>query len=192
MIKLGIDANAVRKEFKKGGRSAPLSEDRDEPAQQTRAPLPKPPKLEWWLLRLLLEADEYADWTARYLDLTWVTHLTVREVIRARLEAHANGTWPGVATWMTTTGNADWQTLVAEALSDPNPVPNPEETLKGSALRAGTVQHLRDRFVEQQIAALQQRVLRPDLSDQERLNAMAQMPQLRKLLRQPLTPLGEQ
>lgn len=187
-IKLGIDSDVVRKEFKKGARSAQPTEYHVEQSQKSE-PLPKPPQMEWWLLRLLLETDDYTDWIAQHLDLTWISHPTVRDIIRARLEAHANGTWQGVATWLTTIGNADWQAIVAEALSDPNPIPNPEGTLKGTPMRLGTIHNLRDLFIERQIAALQQRIRRPDLSEEEQRTTLRQLNELRLLKKQPLGPL---
>jgi DNA primase len=187
-IRLGIEPNAARAEFKKIARTAPEPMERAEKTDAPTAPLPKPPVEEWWLLRLLLEGDEFAEWVATYLDPTWISHPIVREIVNARLAAHASGTWPGVATWLTTTGNPQWQAYVAESLSDPNRVPKPEETLKGSQIRAGTVQNLRDRYIEQQMAALQQRSLRRELSDDERFAIYGEKEKLRKMIGQPLQP----
>jgi DNA primase len=188
-IRLGIDPNAVRAEFKKGVRTTPQPTHREESVTQVREPLPKPPVEEWWLVRLLLETDEFVEWTAQHLDQNWITHRVVREIVNARFEALLNGTWSGVAAMLTASDNPEWQTLISEVLADGRTAENSEEILKGTPTKHGAVQKLRGHFIDQQISALNQRVLRKDLSDEDKFAAMAQANELRKLKTQPLVPI---
>jgi DNA primase len=184
-IRLGVNADSVRAEFKKGGRVAMQPTDRGEAVVQS-APVAPPPSREWWLLRLLLETDEFTDWIAQHLDVNWVSHQSVRDIINARLLAHANGSWCGVASFLTTGNNAEWQGLISEVLADKRPMPKPEETLKGTPTQLGAVHILRDQFIDQQLAALNQRTSRSDLSTEERMAALARAIELRRLKSEPL------
>src|SRR6202012_1508789 len=87
-------------------------------AETERAPLPRPPETEAWLLRVVLEADEFVEWIAAHLQLEWLTHAAVRQIVEARLQAGVSDTWPGVAAWLSQNENPDWQRLVTETLAD--------------------------------------------------------------------------
>lgn len=196
-IRLGVNADAVRTEFKKAGRMMVHPVERDEAVKQPAPPLAPPPPVEWWLLRLLLETEDYTDWIAQHLDVSWISHRTVREIIAARLQAHANGSWPGVASWLNTFDNATWQVLITKVLAEPMPISNAEEMLKGNPNvklhgvdSRGTVQILRDKSIDEQLAVLKQRVQRRDLSEQEQVAAITKAQELRVLKTQPLTPLA--
>ncbi len=195
-IRLGVNTDSVRAEFKKGGRLIAQPAEREEEAKQPAPPLAPPHPVEWWLLRLLLETDDFTDWIAQHLDSNWVSHRTVREIIEARLQAHANGSWPGVAAWLTTLNNPTWQVLVTKVLADPKPIGNAEEMLKGNpdvkmhgVDSRGSVQTLRDKYIDEQLAALRQRSYRSGMSDEEHLAAITRANQLRALKSQPLSPL---
>lgn len=190
-IRLSVNPDAVRVAFKKAARTTTAPVENKEKSEPAVDPLPRPSVDEWWLLRLLLETDDFIDWTVAHLDVNWLSHRTVREVVDARFQSQADGSWQGIAALLTATNNPEWQTLVSEILADQRPVPKPEETLKGSALRTGVVHKIREKFIEQQIAVLKQRVLRKDLSEEERFAAMAQAQELRNLKTQPLTPLSD-
>ena len=196
-IRLGVNTDAVRREFKKGFQSAPPSVDREEQTKQVTPSLPPPHPVEMWLLRLLLETDEFTDWIAQHLDTKWVSHRTVREIIEGRLQAHARGSWPGVASWLSASDNSNWQLLATQVLAASIPIANAEEMLKGKPEvklhgvdSRGNVQKVRDKYIDEQLAILRQRVHRHDLSDQERHAAITLGNQLRTLKGQPLTPLA--
>lgn len=192
-IRLGVAADAVRAEFRKSPRAEPVYAPEEdelgvEETMPASEPIARPSAAEEWLLRLMLENDDFIDWIDGHLELEWITHPAVRFIISTRLEALANQSWPGLATWLSQLEDPAMQTLVTQILTDNRPCPAPEATLKGAPNKPGLVQGLRDKFIERQSLALQQRLARPDLSDAEKLEALTQMQHLRAQKRQPLAP----
>jgi DNA primase len=182
--RLGVSAQAVRSDF---GKSRVAASGAEEPEQdaETEA-LPKPPLQECWLLRLLLETDELVDWIFKRLDLQWIGDPAAREIIAARLRGHEEGNWPGLAAWLSQTGNAQWQSLITELLVDAQPVHDAELILKGSPTRPGAIKIIRDKHADKQLAALQQRLSAPDLSLEAMQEIERQKKSLRELKRAPL------
>ena len=195
-IRLGVAADAIRAEFKKSG-AAPSSHPQpeedyfDEPAPEAEEPLPRPSIQEEWLLRLLLETDDFVEWTAAFLELDWIAHPTVRYVIATRLEGHADQSWSGLATWLSQLENPGMQNLVTQILADRRASPASEATLKGTPGKPGLVQTLRDKYIDRQAAALQQSLADPNLDEAAKLAALTRLPQLRQYKRQPLMEKGE-
>ncbi len=191
-LRLGVAADAVRAEFRKRPQAEPLyaseEEDFETEALPTAEPIAPPSEPEKWLLRLALENDDFTDWIAAHLELEWITHPAVRFIISARLEAHAGQSWPGLATWLSQLEDPAMQTMVTQILTDTRSSPASEATLKGTPSKPGLVQGLRDKFIDRQSLALQQRLARPDLNDDQKLEALTQLQQLRALKRQPLAP----
>ncbi len=183
-MRLGVSAEAMRHEFKKSsGSHAPVVE---EVVEATAADMPRPSQPEMWLLRFLLESDDYVAWIDSYLELAWVSHPVVRTIVEQRLAAETSGSWPGLAPWLGQLENPEWQSLITEILSDRRPSPV-EKNVKGHAMRDSALKVLRDKHIERQLAALQQRLSSPDLKDDEQCQLLAQMQQLRQLKKQPLT-----
>jgi DNA primase len=188
-MRLNVAAQAVRNEFQK----APAQFGRDEPDEEAEAApeLPRPSPTEMWLLRFLLETDEYVPWIASHLELEWLPHPMVREIVGQRLAAESAGAWPGLTAWLTSFENADWQNLITEILSDHRPSPV-EKNLKGLVARDSLIKILRDRHIDRQMAALQQGLASPGLTEEEQCSMVVKIQQLRKLKRQPLSPKPEE
>ena len=98
------------------------------------------------------------------MELDWVTHPAVRFIIATRLDGFRNQTWPGLPTWMSLIEDPAMRNLIASILTDKRPCPAPEAVLQGSPGKTGLVQRLRDEFIDRQLAALQCRLTRSDLS----------------------------
>jgi DNA primase len=189
-LRLGVSADAVRAAFKKS-RRAPAARADDSTPPDPEAAAPRPPEIECWLLRLTLETDDFIDWIAAYLEPEWLSHPDVREIISRRLQAHAAGTWNGVAAWLSETDHAAWSNLVTEILAGGRPMAEPEAVLKGSPTRGGAVKILRDKFIDRQLAAANQRLVIPDLSESEQTSLVQQTQNLRQMKRQPLAAKAE-
>jgi hypothetical protein len=187
-LRLGVAAQAVRNEFKKSSGSRVI--DVDEAVEAPASTAPRPSQPESWLLRFLLESDDYVSWIASYLELDWLMHPMVREIVAKRLAAEASGSWPGLAPWLTQLDNPEWQNLITEILSDSRPSPV-EKNLKGLPTRDSTIKILRDKYIERQLAALNQRLNAPDLKEDEQRRVWAQMERLRQLKKQPLAVKAE-
>jgi DNA primase len=187
--RLAVPPEAVRAEFKKSSRSRtrpnePEAEPADRPAQT-----PPPSPLEFWLLKLLLVNDDSAEWVAGHLDPEWLRHAVVRDLVLARLKAQAEQAWRGVAGLLDACADDAARSLVTEAVSDPRPIPDPEKTLKGDTTKKGILQLLRDDFVDRQMAALQQRLVQPGISNEDLAAIESRRVHLRQLKKQPLQPL---
>jgi DNA primase len=183
-LRLAVSSNAVRTEFKKSARTQPRREF--EPEVEEAPPEPeRPPAQEFWLLKLLLAEDECADWAAAHLNLDWLTHAALRQVIALRLEAAAELRWTSPAAWLAELENSEAKSLVTEALAEDRPIPNPQQQIQDVVLR------LRNQFIERQIAMLTQQLSAPEVSDADRLLCIRQQQELRALKRRPLEPLPE-
>ncbi|MGD0816087.1 MAG: DNA primase [Verrucomicrobiota bacterium] len=184
-LRLSVAAQAVRNEFGK----APVSRavDAEEPAEASTPTLQRPSVQELWLLRFLLESDDYVAWIASHLELDWLPHPMVREIVSQRFAADANHDWPGLAAWLAQLDNPEWQSLVTEILSDSRPSPV-ENNLKGLPTRDGTLKILRDKHIERQLSALNLRLAAPDLKEDENSEICRRLVRLRQLKREPLAP----
>jgi hypothetical protein len=110
-----------------------------------------------------------------------------REIVSQRFVAGANNSWPGVAAWLSQLENPEWRNLVTEILAESRPG-LAEKNLKGQATRASVLKILRDKYIDRQMAALQQRLLKPETSEVEKQAAVMQKQKLRLLKNQPLAP----
>jgi DNA primase len=84
-LRLGVAAEAMRQEFRKSGR-APVVEN-EESAESTEAVVARPTQHEWWLLRVLLEGNDQAEWVAAHLDVAWLPSPDAREIVSQRLQS---------------------------------------------------------------------------------------------------------
>jgi DNA primase len=184
-LRLGVSPDSVRVEFRKRPRSVERTSGDEEvgEAQETQA---RPSPQEIWLLKLLLLSDDHLDWVASRLRLEWLQHPALRKTIERRLQTHTAGEWHGIAALLSELNDGAAKSLVTEAASDPNPIKNAEEILKGSAQKKGLITILREKYIEQQLAVLTQRLVVPETSEAERLNLLRQQQELRQLKRQPV------
>jgi len=186
-LRLSVSAESVRQEFKKASRSSPAA--REEQPEPEAADVPRPSPQEAGLLRLLLENDCFVEWVAANMDLEWLAHPAVREIVATRLRLEETNAWPGVKEWLSETDNAGWRNLITELLVDTRPMPNPEAQLKGSPTRAGVVKNLRDKHIDRRLAALRRQLEDPALDDARRADLCTQSAALRQLRQQPLGEL---
>ena len=195
-LRLNVSIDAIRSEFKKPAKSPSVPEfyEEEPPLSEPEYEeeiFSRPTPQEEWLLRILLESDDFVYWVSEHLDLEWVSHAAVRQTIQARIEMVQSQTWPGVAGWLSQSENANWKNWVTEILSDKRNIPDPEGTLKGTLQRPGVVKILRDKWIDRQLSALQQALLNPELPDETKNDIITQQFQLRDLKKQPLMAKGE-
>ena len=141
-------------------------------------------------MKLVLQNDDCVEWVFHHLNLDWISHPTVREVIESRFSAMGED-WAGVAGWLSQLENASTRSLITEALADDRENSEGEKILKGDGRKQGLVQILRDKFYDRELAVLSQRLSQPNVSDAE-LTELNQMKlQFRYLKQQPLTPVAD-
>jgi DNA primase len=186
-VRLGVAAEAVRNDFKKGPRVQRVeTAEPDESALEPVRPLSK----ESWLLRVLLENEEFAEWAATHLELEWLTDPLVREILKSRFEL--GDAWPGVAVWLTQLEQAEWKVLITEVLADRRPIPDAEGILKGTPQREGTIKLLRDEFIDQRLAEISYRLATPDLPQEEIEDLLGKKMHLQRLRNAPPAPRSDQ
>jgi DNA primase len=185
-LRLGVSPEAMRAEFKKIGRTkaASLTVTEDEPEAQPLTETARPSVWEDLLLKLLLLNDETTSRIQSHLDLNWLQHPHLRQIITLRLAAQQEGTWQGVAAFLTECETVEMRALITESTTQDRPIPDPDRQLTDVLLQ------LRNQFIDRQLTAIKQRVGQPDLAEPEQVELLRQQQELRQLKRQPLAPLA--
>jgi len=188
-LRLGVSADAVRQEFKKGTRTKTVESEEAADFAEADQALPEVSMQERWLLRLLLESDEQVEWVAGHLELEWVENEVVREIVARRLQTIDE--WTGLAAWLSQLDNPQWTNLITDVLSDKKAAPI-EANLKGMARRDGAIKILRDKYIDRRMAALNRQLAAPDLSESAQTDVLSETQRLRQLKKQPLTARSDQ
>ena len=139
-----------------------------------------PPTTEAWLLKLLFLEDHFAGWLALHLDLDWLVHPSVGELVRRRLEAQAEGTWVSPAAFLGTLEDALLRGLASESMSDARKIPNPDVQLADVTMR------IRNAWMDREIARLSLQAAIPELGEDERTGMLRALQDLRLRKRAPL------
>jgi DNA primase len=190
-LRLGVAAEAVRQEFKKGARAPALEADEStETTESTESAAPRPTQHEWWLLRVLLENDDQVEWVAAHLDEAWLPSPEAREIVSQRLRLGQQ--WPGAAAWLGQSETSRWQSLVSEILADSRPIPDAAALVQGSPTRDGIVKILRDKDLERRLAELNRRLAASDAPEAASAGLLEEMQRLRQLKKQPLAARSDQ
>lgn len=181
VMQLSLSPDAVRAQFKKApaSRGFPASaaaEAADDPATQETMPSDR----EMWLLRFVLGSDEHIEWLAEHLELEWIQHSTVRDIIAARLQAHADHSWTGLPAFLTSQADPFAQTLISEAVAT--------ELGKVDLARnlAEATRMLRNTHIERRLSALTARVSQPGVTDEQLVEIEKEKAYLRRWKTEPL------
>lgn len=182
-LRLGVSPEAARHEFRRGsGRGQRTTPEalRESAGNAAAPPVERPSAQEFWLLKLLFATDTPADWLLAHLDLNWIRHPAVREVVSLWLNTRKSGADVNPAALIADLNDASVRNLASEALTEPRSIPNPAQQLQDVLLR------LRNQAIDQQIASLANRASQPGLSDAERAELLRQQQELRQTKRQPI------
>ena len=125
------------------------------------AETPRPSDKEFWLLKLLLLHDDLVGWAALHLDVNWISHPLVRQIVEQRLAAQTNETWKNLAAFLDECESPEMRSLVTEAVAEDRKLPNPDRNWPTWSLK------LRNQFLDRQIAASIQRASQPETSEAE-------------------------
>ncbi len=191
-LRLGVAVDAVRKEFSKV-KAQPTFTRAEEDGQndsvlageaETETPT-RPSNLELHLLKLLFVHEELAPWLAAHLDVNWLAHPLIRQIVDARLAAAEHGTWHNLAEFLDSYESALVRSLITEAVADERPMPNPQVQLADVTLK------LRNQFLDQRLGELMHRISSPETSDAQKIEFLHEQQRLKQLKRAPLTAAGE-
>jgi DNA primase len=178
-LRLGVSPEAVRAEFKKipAAKTAP-GESETEPAAESE--MVRPSTQEFWLLKLLLRHEDLVAWATLHLDVNWISHPFVRQIVTQRLAAQTNETWKNLTAFLDECESPEMRALVTEAVAEDRKLPNPDQQLGDVVLK------LRNQFLDRQIAASIQRASQPETSEADRMELLRQQQELRQQKRAPL------
>jgi DNA primase len=182
-LRLGVAVEAVRSEFKKTPtpHAAPReSEEESFESAEAEAEAARPSPIEFHLLKLLLLHDDLARWAAMHMNVNWITHPHVRQLVGLRIAAQEHETWHSVAEFLDGCESAEQRSLITEAVAEDRKIPNPETQLADVALK------LRNQFLDRQIAALTQKISSPETPDAEKMQLLQAQQQLKQQRRAPL------
>jgi DNA primase len=179
--RLGVSIEAVRAEFRKGPRPSPARRETTD-ASPVSEPAARPAPQESWLLRLLLGNDALVPLAADRLDLNWLQHAAVRDLIRRRLEAEAGGTWRGVAVFLGQFEDAQSRQLITEAVSETLGTADPERLLHD------VLRRLRDTALDREIVQVNRQIADNALSDGQRFELLRRKQGLVAAKQAPLRP----
>jgi DNA primase len=192
-LRLGVAVDAVRKEFAKikppgtapraedGPDDSVLAGEAETEAETETAVRPSP--LELHLLKLLFLHEELAPWLTAHLDIHWLAHPLVRQIVDARFATIEHETWHNLAEFLDTCESAEARSLITEAVADERQMPNPEIQFADVALK------LRNQFLDQQIAALTQQLSSSEMDEVMKLELLQQQQALKARKRSALAPL---
>ncbi len=188
-LRLGVAVESVRGEFKKSSTPAityTVSEeaagDSEESFENALPEMPRPTPLELHLLKLLFLHDELAAYAVAHLDVNWIQHPQVRQIVDLRLAAQEHETWHSLTEFLDGFDSPDERSLITEVVTQARKMPDPEIQLADVALK------LRNQSIDRQIATLTQKISQPETSDEEKLAVMHDLQILRQSKRTPLTP----
>jgi len=189
--RLGVSADSVRAEFRKGGPNrTPPPQTSDEGSQESVAmeeTVAPPPARELWLLRLLLSNDAAEDfeWLAMHLDPQWISDGDARCLTETLISVRSGGQWHGEAALLAELESDRQRSLLNDAAMQTRQMPNVGQQLRDVVLQ------LRNDSFDREMKRLMQRVSSPDLDEAARLDALHRQQALRSLKRQPLQPLAD-
>jgi len=198
-LRLGVSVDAVRKEFSKvktapsyvhAGENEP---DDSVPAGEVEAETPSRPTIDdLHLLKILLFYDDFVDWAALHLDIHWLAHPLVRQVVEARFAAQKNGSWLGLTGFLDGMESSVLRSLITEAVTNERYLPNPEKQLADVTKKqlADITKKLRDQFLDQQITTLTQKASSTDIEDSAKMKLLHEQQRLTYQKRSPLAPLS--
>jgi DNA primase len=187
-LRLGVNPDAVRSEFKKfrateaiGGSRTDAAEPEQDESFETSTP-PQPSSHESWLLKLLLLNDALVPWAADHLATEWLDHPAVRAIVEWRFAAETGGRWHGVAAMLDAFESGQSRRLITEAASTDRPIPNAATQLADLATR------LRNRHIDAHRATLLPKLSDPGLTDDSRAALLREDHDLRLLKQAPIQP----
>jgi DNA primase len=157
---LRVSAEAVRAEFGKLKVRPRQAEPEPIPAAE---PLARPDAMEFWLLRLLFEKDTNTKWLADHLELEWIGHADVREIVSRKLASEGSSA-PALLNELDEPKSA----LLTEALSDQQPMNNTTRELSDFTKR------LRSRHIDGRLARLTQQLAQPGISQEDQTRLMSE------------------
>jgi DNA primase len=193
-LRLGVSPEAVRSEFKKGTtfQPAPVPNENepDDPNEVLR-----PPQLEFQFLKFVLERDDLIEWFLKHMNPIWISNIVVREIYERRMKLYRGGKWKSVSAFLDEFASDNYRQLITEVLTrdlveknlDGTKLTLRKQEDRSARQLPDMVLKLRNEFLNDQIAIIDQKTSQPDISDSEKNGLLAERNNLRKEKAAPLT-----
>lgn len=191
--RLGVSGTSAALQFKK---LAPQTSHRRElelDPQQTSVeatseefdePSPPPPQ-EMWLLKLLCQGDDVLEWTHAHLDLEWIQHPKVRQLLSCRLHRTEEGFWPTLTSVLGSfETDSEASDLLTKAAVTDQVYPNAAKQVQDLVLR------LRNAQIDRRLHQFRAQAADPNLTREQATEAATMEIALRKAKKFPLQPLA--
>ncbi len=186
-FQLGLSFSSIKEEYQKianeNTERPANSEDILGESAEPVAKIAPPSPIELHLLKLILLHDELVAAAAQNLDVIWILHPHVRQIVDLRFAAHEHETWHNLAEFLDSCESPDQRNLITEAVAEDRKIPNPETQVADMTLK------LRNQFLDRQIGVLTQKISQPQIADDEKVSLLREQMQLKELKRSPLSPL---
>jgi DNA primase len=186
-FKLKLSFKSIVDEFKKilEEQPAPTAKNEENLLQDAEptAEIAPPSPLEFHLLKLLLLHDDLVGTATLNLDVNWILHPHVRQIVDLRFAAQEHQTWHNLAEFLDSCESAEQRSLITEAVAEDRKIPNPETQLADMTLK------LRNQFLDRQIGALTQKISQPQTGDEEKIALLREQMKLKEQKRSPLAML---
>ena len=186
-MRLGVKSEAVRTEFRKAARNA-RQPGHHEPADtlaEEPAETPRPNLQELWLLKIALLHDDLMEWLAAHLDMNWIQHPHVREILGIRFHYVSGEREFHTGDLLAELGDSPAKTLVTESVTETRPIREPLQQAKDLVLR------LRNESFDREIEKLYRVLANPELDNETQVKLLQQTQELRAAKRRPIEPIDQ-
>ena len=201
-LRLGVNPESVRAEFKKMGRQKALAvrPDAEDSAVDAGGQPGRPARDEFGLLQLLFQNDELVQWATEHIELAWIRHALARKIVAARIESCRTGGWPGFPQFLQTLEDAKAQNLLSEAVTrnymegagSTPPASGTRDHLRGRGLPKpleeliGLTTRLRNEHLTAEINRLNSQMLLQEPGSPQQVEMLTRLQALKAARRQPL------
>ena len=195
-LRLGVSPDAMRAEFAKTRPEraprpsrweeeesfAPTDADTGESFDAAEPEMERPSVKEFWLLKLLLIDEEAPTEYAPYVNLQWIVHPQVREIVDRILKSHGADAWRGAAALLSEIEDSRAQALASEAMAEQRKIPDPKAQIADILLT------LRNQYIDRELASLNHLACQPDTPDEKQEEILRLQQDWKKMKRDPLIP----
>ena len=185
--RLGVAVDAVRAEFAKRKQTfqrVPSAQDNQKTQISKEMPMAKPSSVEFWLLKLSLVEESRTDWLESCLDLQWVIHKGIREILQQQFVLFAENKSTSFPDLLNVLPSESYKKLATEAVAEGRSIPNPERQLNDIVLR------LRNQFIDSRLGEIQRELVSNAADESKWPELIAERDELKKLMSHPLEPLA--
>ncbi len=191
--RLGVSGVSAAQEFKKLAPHSQLHQSHVQPdnpevpitPSEDEEQLAPPSHQEMWVLKFLCQDEDSLEWTMAHLDLEWIQHPKVRQLLSLRLHPTDEGSWPALTHMLgCLPEDSEARSLLIEAAVTDQIYPNSSKQIQDLVLR------LRNAQIDRRLHQYRAQASNPDLTQEQSTEAAKAEMALRRAKKFPLEPLA--